>query len=151
MSKKISSLSDIEYLGDFIDSHGKTKFKKCISYELRHLHRLFHSGELNTFGQLAHEFELPQTDFYRYVQLRHFLTRHQEFAKVQIELFLQDIYSNHNIKRVITKVYVIFLPMDVNNTSYLKDKRKTEIGSTITPDIWEQACEKAHQVSCSNI
>lgn len=55
----------------------------------------------------------------------------------QIEVFLQDVK--------ISKIYVLFL--SVNNTSYLKDKWETEIGSTITPEIWEQACEKAHEVS----
>lgn len=125
-------------------------FKNWSQYGLRCLHQVFSKGDLKSFEQLRHDFKLPQTNFYRYLQLRHLLTTHQEYEKVknpsQIEVVLQEIQSSHNTKRVISKVYTIFSSMDPNNTLQIKDKWETEFGTIILTETWTRGCEEAHSV-----
>jgi len=55
-----------------------TGFRKWSDMGLVHLHQVFNEDNLKTFEHLKKDFDLPKTDFYRYLQLRTFLTTHKE-------------------------------------------------------------------------
>ena len=46
------------------------------------LDQLFEGGVLMSFEQLKEKYELPNRDFYRYLQIRHYLHTHQEWEKL---------------------------------------------------------------------
>lgn len=69
LSKKLSILTELGYLGDFIPAQRDRVFKNWSYYGLRYLHHVFSKSDLKSFEQLRHDFILPQTNFYRYLQL----------------------------------------------------------------------------------
>lgn len=83
LSKKISSAASIGYLNDFAPSRTDVDFKKWSQHGLDYLHQLCHDGTLKSFEQIRNEFTLPRSDFFRYLQLRHFLTTHRYLEMIK--------------------------------------------------------------------
>uniref|UniRef100_A0A3Q2FFW2 Reverse transcriptase n=1 Tax=Cyprinodon variegatus TaxID=28743 RepID=A0A3Q2FFW2_CYPVA len=95
LSKQISLLSNIGFIKTFTPNNLDSRFKNWSNYGLSHIHQLIKEGNFKTFEQMKSEFGLPKTDFYRYLQLRTFVTTHNNWTKLHestpIEHFLMNI------------------------------------------------------------
>lgn len=155
LPKAISALTNIGFIRDFVPFHIDAGFRKWSEHGLTNLYQLHKDGSLKSFDQLREEFMLPNTDFFRYLQLRNFLTKHKEWDKVleptPIEGFLIKLQTGNKDKKVIYHFYQIFLDMNLNNTLQIKGRWETEMNTDIPQDIWEEICTKAHLVTNSNI
>lgn len=156
LPKQISSAGSIGYLKGFVPAHMNADFKKWSEYGLCYVYQLIHNGELKSFKQLRQEFTLPRTDFFRYLQLRHFLTTHKEWEKVKnlslIEvLFFFKLQAGNEVGKVISKLYSTFLLMIPNNTIQTKEKWEAEMNADISLDTWTEICREAHQMTNGNI
>ncbi|MED6237632.1 hypothetical protein ATANTOWER_029692 [Ataeniobius toweri] len=73
---------------------------------------MFHDNNFETVDQLQTNFHLPTTDFYRYLQLRTYLTTHKEWEKLlkltPIEMLLIKIQIGNGVRKVISKTYMIY-------------------------------------------
>ncbi len=83
-------------------------------------HQPTSTGNLKSFAQLLEEFKLPNTDFFRCLQLRDFLLKHEEWVKVVkptlIEELLIKVQTRNWDKKLISYCYQIFLDMNLNST-----------------------------------
>lgn len=99
LPKAISALTNIGFMKDFTPSHIDAGFRKWAEHGLTNLHQLHKDGSLKSFEQLREEFMLPNTDFFRYLQLRTFLTKHKQWKKVleptPIEEFLIKLQTGN--------------------------------------------------------
>ena len=149
-----SSVSSIGCMGNFVPSRLDAGFQGWSLLGLRYIHQLFSSNQLKSFEQLREEFNLPRTDFYRYLQLRHYLQRHSEWDKIQnpsrLELFLMDIQKFGPFIKLISTLYQTFLEMVPNDSVYIKAKWEAETQQDISEEEWEGACTEAHKVTNSN-
>ena len=109
---------------------------------------------LKTFEQLKNDFNLPRTDFFRYLQLRTFLMGQKEWTKLTIptpiEEFLIEIQTGNRDKKILSKLYHIFLSMNSHNSLQIKRRWEEEMNMPISQDTWRQVCTEAHLTTNSN-
>ena len=119
MSKQISSLTHIGYIKNFIPSRLDAGFRRWTDFGLTIIHQLCDKDSFKSFEQLKFSFSLPNSDFFRFLQLRDFLTKHKEWNKVikptPIEDLLLTFMMDEN-RKVIKEFYQTFLDMTPNNT-----------------------------------
>lgn len=74
------------------------------------------SNQLNIREESTH----PNTDFFRYLQLRNLLTKHKELYKVieptPIEEFIVKRQRDNRNKTITGHIYQIFIGMNPNDT-----------------------------------
>uniref|UniRef100_A0A3B5LGH6 Uncharacterized protein n=1 Tax=Xiphophorus couchianus TaxID=32473 RepID=A0A3B5LGH6_9TELE len=154
LSKQISLLSNIGYMKTFTPNNLDSEFKNWSNYGLSHIHQLINKGNFKTFEQIKSEFGLPKTDFYRYLQLRTFVTTHNNWTKLlestPIENFLMDIQRGKGNDKVISKIYDLFLSINVHDSTNIKHKWETELQESIAGDTWEEICTEAQLTTNSN-
>lgn len=78
----ISRAVKIAHNIDFLPSKLEAGFKKWEEKGLIMLEQLFEGGVLMSFQQLQHKHNLPAHDFFKYLQLRHYLQKHEEWDKL---------------------------------------------------------------------
>ena len=131
-----------------------TGFRKWSDMGFVYLHQLFNEDNLKTFEQLRRDFDLPKTDFFRYLQLRTFLTTHKEWGKLlkrtPLEGFLIEIQMGNEDKKTISKLYNIFLSMNLHNSLQIKQRWEAEMNTVIPQNTWEGMCTEAYLVTNSN-
>lgn len=64
---------------DFLPSLTHLTYRKWVEKSLVIVNQLFENNTLRSFSQLQEKFGLPPNDFYRYLQLRHYLTGHTDW------------------------------------------------------------------------
>ena len=82
LPSSISSLSTIKFTPNFVPLRLDAGFKHWARYGLIYIHQLVQSNNIKSFSQIAEEFGLPNTDFFRFLQIRQFLNKQEEFAKI---------------------------------------------------------------------
>lgn len=154
LPKTISSLASIGFMKTFTPNNLDTAFRKWSDHGLVYVWQLFNGGNLKTFEQLKNDFELPRTDFFRYLQLRTFLTTHKEWTKLTaptpIEEFLIELQTGNGDKKIVSKLYHIFLSMNSHNSLRIKQRWEAEMNMPISQDTWRQMCTEAHLTTNSN-
>lgn len=138
----------------FIPNNLDNSFKKWSEKGLVYLHQLFDGGILKTFEQLKNDFDLPRVNFFRYLQLRTFLTTHKEWDKFSkptpLEKYLIELQTGDEEKKIISKLYNILLSMNQNDSSQIKGRWEAEANMDISQDDWHDVCTEAHLVTNSN-
>ena len=76
----LSPLSSIAYLKGFMSLKLDGGYKKWRHLNLNFVLQLIREQELKTFEQLGDEFSLPRSDFYRYLQVRSYLSKHPDWT-----------------------------------------------------------------------
>ena len=152
LSKRLSSLTHIGYIQEFIPSRLDVGFKNWSDFGLTSIYQFVRGGVLKSFEQLQTEFGLPRTDFFRYLQLRDFLTKHKEWEKAVTPTPIEQMLLRFEVVegKVIKEFYQVFLDLCPNNTLYIKEKWEAELGIEVTSDTWEEICSEAHLVTNSN-
>ena len=149
----LSSLTNIGLMKTFTPNNLDSGFRKWSDHGLNYLHQLVKDDNLKTFTQLKNEFDLPRTDFFRYLQLRSFLMTHKDWGKLirstPIEKFLISQIS-HGDKKIISKLYNIFLLINVHNSEHIRLRWEAEMNKNISLDTWKEICTEAHLATNSN-
>ena len=129
-------------------------FRRWSEYGLIYLHQLISFGNLRTFEQLRSDYGIPKTDFYRYLQLRTFLTGHKEWGKLiktsPIKQLLIEIQTRNRDEKIISRLYNIFLSMNTQNSLWIKQRWEAEMDIDISQEAWEEVCSEAHRATSSN-
>lgn len=130
----ISPLSSISTIKTFLPFELDLGFKKWINYGLNFIHQFIRKGHFKSFEQLQREFNLPKVDFYRYLQIRDFITKHKDWEGIanpnKIEKILMNIRMGNTDKRVISKLYQSMLTGHstlrfIKNDGRLKHNRRS--------------------------
>lgn len=106
----VSALSSIAHLKGFMPLKLDGGYKKWRHLNLNFVHQLIREQELKTFEQLGDEFSLPRSDFYRYLQVRSYLSKHPDWTIIKksdspIERYLIRIQKREDTRRPISSVY----------------------------------------------
>ena len=118
------------------------------------LDQLFEGSVLKSFEQLKEKYELPTQDFYRYLQIRHYLHTHQEWEKLcsppsKIEKFFISTIETTVKARFISHLYRILQEELKENNLDIKEKWELEMNIIISDEQWENSCEQGHRVTSS--
>ena len=116
--------------------------------------QLFEGGVLKSFEQLKEKYELPNQDFYRYLQIRHYLHTHQEWEELcsppsKIEHFFISAIEGTVKAKFISHLYRILQEELKENNLDIKEKWELEMNIIISDEQWESSCEQGHRVTSS--
>lgn len=115
---------------------------------------LFKKKTIRSFQELKIQYGLNNQDFYRYLQMRHYME--QMIKKVNmdelesgfIKLFI-SAYESDSGKKIISKLYKEVEKIKGNNTTYIKEKWEKEAGKVLTEEEWEEISEQQWKTTCS--
>lgn len=107
------ALTNIAFINYLVLSGLDAGFRKWSEHGFTNLHHCIKGGCLKSFEQLGEEFTLPNTDFFRYLQVRNLLW-YEFLEPTPIEEFLVKIQIFKRNKKVIGHLYQIFLGMNPN-------------------------------------
>ncbi len=103
--QSISRAMKISEIMDFIPRHLDSRFKVWENKGLTLIDDLFDGEILKSFNQLQENFGLISTDFYRFLQLRSYLTSHTEWQSLtmqpsDLELFFIKIIKKGKAEKL---------------------------------------------------
>lgn len=152
----VSVLSSIAHLKGFIPLKLDAGYKRWRHQNLSFVHQLIEGQELKTFEQLINEFNLPRSDFFRYLQVRSFLLKHPDWNNIKksdspIERYLIGIRDRKHTKRPISSLYGALSSMKQENTLHIKQKWERELELDISEEVWKSICSEIHKVTNANV
>lgn len=120
------------------------------AFNLSFIHQLFHGDQLKSFQQFTEQLDR----FDRFLQTRHFLEKHKDWAIIQylktLELFLMRSQNQERVTNSISLLYLNLVSMDDYDSLYFKSTWETEIQEVISDQEWRVICTETHNVTNSN-
>ena len=99
---------------------------------------LYIGGSFASFQQLQENYGLSKSDFFRYLQARHFVRTHldhfENATPDKLDRCLRDCTTERN---AVSAIYDSLQELDQVNTAYIKEGWEKELGMTIAEDIWK--------------
>uniref|UniRef100_A0A3B5QTR8 Reverse transcriptase zinc-binding domain-containing protein n=1 Tax=Xiphophorus maculatus TaxID=8083 RepID=A0A3B5QTR8_XIPMA len=139
LPRGLSILTSIGHIKSFTPNFLDKKFSKWAEQGLTFLHQLIDRNNLMSFEELCRNFHLQKNDFFRYLQLRSFLSAHRDWER-----------KGGGDKKLITKLYSVFLSMNFNEPTWTKQRWEAETAKKISDETWEEVWTEAHRVTNSN-
>ncbi len=106
-------------------------------------------GELATFEYLYKTFDLSQSHFFRYLQVRHFI-KHSfpQLQKLPLDHDIHRLLRQSPLeKHLVSKFISSFVSHSSISTAHLKDAWERDLGKDIWASTWEEGLRRIH--SCS--
>lgn len=131
----------IGYDVDFLPNRMDARFKQWADKGLAKYSDFFEGGILRQFQDLKNRFSLTNQDFYRFLQVRHYLNNIMKKEEVQqtnlglLKIFLLSYRSDPG-RGNISKIYKVLRELEGGDTAYIKEKWEKESNITIRMEIW---------------
>jgi len=136
---------------DFPPSVGDYGFKGWATKGLKILNQLFEETHLKSFSQLQEKFDLPSNDFYRYLQIRHYIISHKENERLWTtpnaieQYFIAISEKGFPVSRHVSHLYKRFSSDIFQNTYDIKEKWELESNTVIEEEMWDKSCNTSHK------
>lgn len=102
-------------------------------------------GQVKSFQTLQREHSLEKQDFFRYLQLHHYINQVIKNLTVDPNApVLKEIlraYSSERTKGSISRLYKGFMMKKSHSTDYIKDNWKNDGNCEISEEEWYSYCE----------
>lgn len=110
---------------------------------------LFINNSFASFDQLISKFSIPRSHFFKYLQIRNFIsTSISSFPSKPPSSLLDSILKiNPSSKGSIGLVYSLINTYDLKPLTRLKKCWEEELGIMLSEEIWDEALEKIHSSS----
>ena len=137
---------------DFLPKNWDARFKRWGSQGLTAYCTFLHKGTMNSFQNLKGQFGLDKDDFYRFLQVRHYIDQIQKgctqvgWDNILLKVFI-DAYSNGSNQKLISRFYK---GLQQTKCSSLYVKQKWEHEGNLVLD-WENLCEIQWKTSSSTV
>lgn len=131
LSNSICRATRISTNPDFLPSMMDAGYNRWTRQGLKYIAQVFRGQTLKSFQQLAQEFNLSAHDFYKFLQLRHYLQTHKEWENIcktssKLEELLMAYTEGETKKGVISKLYKVLQQESKNNNLDVKEKWELE-------------------------
>ena len=147
LSRAMPILGNIEFLPSLVDN----TYRRWAEKGLKIMNELFDGNTLKSFSQLQDKFDLPSSDLYRYLQIRHYITKHTDWDSIKrhpinIEIhfilsFQQTVLTKHQVSHMYKRLMID----TSDNTLHIKGQWEMELNTTIDDDTWEDICTACHK------
>lgn len=133
----------IGYDSDFLPNRMDARFKQWADKGLIKHSDLYEGGTLRQFQDLKNRFGLTNQDFYRFLQLRHYLEKTMKKEELQqtnlgiVRIFLLS-YKSDPGRGNISKIYKVLQGLVKEDTAYIKEKWEKESNITMQMETWEK-------------
>ena len=114
---------------------------------------LIYRSDIHSFQTLQEKHGLERVDFYRYLQVRHYIN--QECKIKDLSVVEAEFYSiikaalDSTPSKAISELYCALSNADNRNTLYIKEKWEREAGIEISEEQWEQIWDFQWSSTCS--
>ncbi len=107
---------------------------------------LFSEGTLKSFQQIVEQYKVPKSNFYKYLQLRHFLKPKLDKEELRTETTeIEDLLLNPiSLKGLISRAYDILSSNCTSALPGLKGVWEKDIGQTIEENDWAIVCDNMY-------
>lgn len=147
ISRAMPIVGNVDFPPSMCD-HG---FRRWAVKGLFVFNQLFEETHLKSFTQLQEQFDLPSSDFYRYLQIRHYITNHKEKERIgKIPNGIEQYFIIISEKRLpvgkhVSHLYKRLLADMVGNTYNIKEKWEIEANIVIEDELWDKLCYRCHK------
>lgn len=109
---------------------------------LSELGHLFDNGQMRSFQSLKQEFNLPSKDFYKFLQLRHFLESHSKEGNIRFDLteVEKQLLSSITLKKKISELYSLLSNVGPSTFDSLRMIWENDLGSNFSDVEWLSVC-----------
>lgn len=142
------------YDPDFKPNKMDNRFRSWIPRGITTYYSLTDKGVIKDFQTLKNSHNLEKQDFYRYMQLRHYITQKIHFPLDVQEPVLNEILNSYNAKSkkgVISRLYKGFLNKKLYSTHYITIKWEKEANVTLTDEEWRGCCTSVWKCTNSHL
>jgi len=143
------------YDTEFIPNRSDGRFRDWVKKGITHYNTLVHMGVLRSFESVQKKHGLEKSDFYRFLQLRHYMnqTLSDAFSLETSDFMMVFITAGDSptCSGIISRLYNGLQQHMTEDTYYVKDKWQTEGNFTMTIEEWEKTCEVLWESTCSNM
>ena len=110
---------------------------------------LFDEGVFMTFNQIQLKFGIPRPHFFRFLQLRNFVTLSiADFPSQPPDSLLESILNfNPHSKGVIGSIYSLLNSSNLEPLVSLKHTWEGDLGMQLSDEIWKEALDRIHSSS----
>lgn len=113
--------------------------------------QLLLKNELNSFEAISNRFNLAQSNFYKYLQLRNYISNlHKREGKQKQHPLTKFMTQNYNMntKNPLSKIYKI-LTDSTESKDTIRSKWNLELGGQLKEEDWENTYEAIHKTTNS--
>uniref|UniRef100_A0A3Q3BC05 ribonuclease H n=1 Tax=Kryptolebias marmoratus TaxID=37003 RepID=A0A3Q3BC05_KRYMA len=142
------------YDRDFLPTRMDKRFMQWAQKGITSYWKITNNNELKSFIQLQNKYNLEKSDFYRYLQLRHYYNKSikiLEEDETGILKILLDASNGRPPKKTIAKLYSCLQMGRKCDTTYIKVKWKKDAKIKITDDAWLNICNSVTHTSSSGL
>lgn len=114
-------------------------------------YKLFKETHLKSFTQPQEQFNLPSNDFYRYLQISHYITNRKEKEQIgktpnSIEQNFITILEKHlPLCTHVSHFYKRLSSHPCENAYYIVEKWELESNTMIEDELWDLLCNSCHK------
>jgi len=133
----------------FLPSLSDPTFTVWRNKGLLHVKDLYKENIFTDFTELAARFELPQSHFFRFLQVRHFVrTAYPHFPNHPPGSLIDSLLTLDPLqKRSMSVIYNSIDSLNPDQTTRLKQTWEQEIGAPVSDDQWDQILMLVHTSS----
>lgn len=133
----------------FLPSHSGAAFRTWSERGLKTLKDLYEEGVFMAFTSLSDRFNLPNSHFFRYLQMRHFIQKQfPHFPNRPPETEIDQLLSlDRRQKRLTSVIYNKIALLNPASTISPKNAWEKDLGIDITEDHWRDILKRIHSSS----
>ncbi|XP_032367453.1 uncharacterized protein LOC116686550 [Etheostoma spectabile] len=140
---------------DFLPNRWDARFKRWTSQGLTAYCTFLHKGTMNSFQNLRRQFGLDKDDFYRFLQVRHYIDQMQKRCtivggdNILLKVFIEAYLVGSN-RKLISRIYK-GLQQTKGSSMSVKQKWEQEGNFVLNEEDWENLCEIQWKTSSSSL
>uniref|UniRef100_A0A8B9J7R7 Reverse transcriptase zinc-binding domain-containing protein n=1 Tax=Astyanax mexicanus TaxID=7994 RepID=A0A8B9J7R7_ASTMX len=145
-----SPLTPISKFPDFLPGFSDLGFESWLHVGITKLGDLFHSQTLLSFQQLQQRYTLKNSEFFRYLQIRHFITKNTTLIKTNTPSPVESVLSLQLPKMRINVFYKALTSNSPSTSQAIKLSWEEDLGITIDNPDWVKVWSYAGDISVCN-
>lgn len=143
LGKEARVLRWIAFDPDFVPAFIDHRFKQWTMNGITAFCCIMENGVMMSFQTMKEKFGLENHDLFRYLQLRHYLSKEIISERIPADGMVQLItraYVN-GTNKIVSGLYRRLMSARAVSTEYIKVKWEKELGIAITKEDWENICD----------
>uniref|UniRef100_A0A087YQ60 Reverse transcriptase zinc-binding domain-containing protein n=1 Tax=Poecilia formosa TaxID=48698 RepID=A0A087YQ60_POEFO len=147
----LSRAARIDGIADFKPNKMDRGFGEWADKGLLVINQLFTGTTIKTFSQLQREYNIANSDLFRFFQIRHYLQKHKEIDKVKesptdFEKYWIEVVENQkDLQKIVSALYQRIRMEQEETTLDVKNKWELELNRVIEDTEWEKAWDSWHK------
>lgn len=124
-------------------------FKLWFNKGIVQISDLFVEGSFLSFERLIKDFDIPKTHFFRYLQIRSFVTKHfTTYPGLPPACLLEDcLHSRPIVRGQKSRTYTLLHHITPESLSNLKISSESDLHLQISEDVWDLGISRIHSTS----